>query len=144
MSGAFQYKPKFVDIRVRPPREDEDDVNALRPGERRCEHPDCLQVATAKAPKSRDRLDEHYWFCQAHAAEYNRSWNFFAGMSELEMDRRRAEAATGERPTWQFRASRFSREAAAASTRGSGFSFSDPFGIFRASRRRAEAEAEAA
>ena len=29
MSGAFQYKPKFVDIRVRPPREDEEDVHAL-------------------------------------------------------------------------------------------------------------------
>src|SRR4051812_40338218 len=52
MSGAFQYRPKFVDIRVRPPREGEEDVHALKPGERRCQHPDCLAVATAKAPKS--------------------------------------------------------------------------------------------
>ncbi|MDB5454252.1 MAG: molecular chaperone DnaJ, partial [Caulobacteraceae bacterium] len=33
MSGAFQYKPKFVDIRVRPPKPEEEaaaqDVNAL-------------------------------------------------------------------------------------------------------------------
>ena len=35
MSGAFQYKPKFVDIRVRPPRKGEEDVHALKPGERR-------------------------------------------------------------------------------------------------------------
>ena len=142
MSHGFQYKPKFVDIRVRPPREDEEDVHALKPGERRCEHPDCLQPATAKAPKSRERLNEHYWFCQAHAGEYNRTWNFFAGMSEGEIDRRRAEAATGERPTWQFKASRFSREAAAFAA-GAGRGFADPLGLFRAAKRRAEAEMEA-
>jgi hypothetical protein len=141
MAHGFQYKPKFVDIRVRPPREDEEDVHALKPGERRCEHPDCSSPATAKAPKSRERLNEHYWFCQAHAGEYNRTWNFFAGMSEGEIERRRAEAATGDRPTWQFKASRFSREAAsfaASASRG----FADPLGIFRAAKRRAEAEAE--
>jgi hypothetical protein len=143
MSHGFQYKPKFVDIRVRPPREDEEDVHALKEGERRCEHPGCLATATSKAPKSRERLSEHYWFCQAHAGEYNRTWNFFAGMSETEIDRRRAEAATGDRPTWQFKASRFSREAASFAA-GAGRGFADPLGIFRAARRRAEAESEPA
>ena len=45
MSRAFQYRPKFVDIRVRPPKEGEDeaanDVNALKPGERACDHAGC-------------------------------------------------------------------------------------------------------
>jgi hypothetical protein len=140
MSHGFQYKPKFVDIRVRPPREDEEDVHALKDGERRCEHPGCLQAATSKAPKSRERLNEHYWFCQAHAGEYNRTWNFFAGMSEAEIERRRAEAITGDQPTWQFRASKFSREAAAFAA-GAG-RFADPLGIFRAARRRAEEPSE--
>jgi hypothetical protein len=141
MSGAFQYKPKFVDIRVRPPREGEEDVHVLKPGERRCDHPDCLQAATAKAPKSRERMDEHYWFCQPHAAEYNRSWDFFAGMSPDEIVRSRAEAVTGDRPTWQFKASKMSREAAAFAA-GAARNFSDPLGVFRAAKRRAEAEAE--
>lgn len=140
MSQGFQYKPKFVDIRVRPPREDEEDVHALKDGERRCEHPDCMAAATAKAPKSPERLNEHYWFCQGHASEYNRSWNFFAGMNETEIERRKAEAMTGDRPTWQFRASKFSREAAAFAA-GAGRGFGDPLGIFRAARRRAEAQA---
>src|SRR5579859_6341146 len=67
MSGAFQYRPKFVDIRVRPPKPGEedaaDDVNALKPGERACDHPGCRLAASARAPKSRQMIDEHYWFC---------------------------------------------------------------------------------
>ncbi len=135
MARAFQYKPKFVDIRVRPPSAEEaaqtDDVYALKPGERACDHPGCRVAATARAPKSRDMLNEHYWFCQPHAAEYNRNWNFFAGMSEGEIRRRQAQSAAGDRPTWQFKASKFSREAAAAAHGfGRGQGFADPFNMF--------------
>ena len=146
MSGAFQYRPKFVDIRVRPPVEGEeaqaDDVYALKPGEVRCDHPGCLRTATAKAPKSRVLINDHYHFCQPHAAEYNKQWDFFAGMSEGEIRAHQEARATGERPTWSFKASNRSREAAAAASRD-GRAFSDPFGIFGAARRRAEANEEA-
>ncbi len=135
MAGAFQYKPKFVDIRVRPPTPGEaaqsDDVYALKPGERVCDHPECRLAGSAKAPKSRDMLNEHYWFCQPHAAEYNRNWNFFAGMSDGEIKQRQAQSAQGDRPTWDFKAGRFSREAAAAAhnaTKGQGYR--DPFNLF--------------
>jgi len=47
--------------------------------------------AAARAPKSRDMMNEHYWFCQPHAAEYNRNWNFFAGMSEGEIKARQEQ-----------------------------------------------------
>ena len=141
MATAFQYRPKFVDIRVRPPKEGEPDappdVHELKPGERRCEHPGCLAAASTRAPKSRERIDEHYWFCQPHAAEYNRSWNFFAGMSPGEQEAFRDDALTGHRPTWQFKASRLSREAAAfaakfgsgAAGKGAG-AYADAFGMF--------------
>lgn len=136
MPAAFQYKPKFVDIRVRPPVEGEaeraKDVHALKPGERVCDHPDCLKVATARAPKARDMLSEHYWFCMAHAAEYNRSWNFFAGLSDAEVRRRQQdELMTGGRPTWDLKASRMSREAAAfAGKLGTAQGYRDPFNVF--------------
>lgn len=135
MAGAFQYKPKFVDIRVRPPSAEDatktDDVYTLKPGERACDHPTCRVAATARCPKSRDMLNEHYWFCQPHAAEYNRNWNFFAGMSEGEIRKRQAQSATGDRPTWDLKASRFSREAAAAAHGfGTGTGFHDPFSMF--------------
>ncbi len=135
MSRAFQYRPKFVDIRVRPPSAEEaaqsDDVYALKPGEKVCDHPECRLAGSARAPKSRDMLNEHYWFCQAHAAEYNRNWNFFAGMSEGEIRARQAQSASGDRPTWEFKASSRSREAASASAKfGKGKGYHDPFNLF--------------
>jgi len=135
MPGAFQYKPKFVDIRVRPPSENdasETDVNALKPGERACDHPGCSRAATARAPKARDMLHEHYWFCQPHAAEYNRNWNFFAGLPEAEVRRRQQEELmTGGRPTWEMKAGRMSREAAAFGAKfGAGQGYRDPFNMF--------------
>jgi hypothetical protein len=134
MAAAFQYRPRFIDIRVRPPGPEDDardDVNSLKPGERACDHPGCRTAATARAPKSRDMLQEHYWFCQPHAADYNRNWNFFAGMSDAEIRLRMERSALGDRPTWDFKAGKNSREAAAAS-RGfaSGTGYRDPFDLF--------------
>ena len=148
MAAAFQYKPRFVDIRVRPPSEEEkaaqEDVHQLKPGERRCEHPDCLRPATARAPKSREMLNEHYWFCQPHAAEYNRNWNFFAGMSDGEIRaRQQDELFTGGRPTWQMKAGRFSREAASFQykfRRGEGYR--DPYNLFGRNAGKPTAEPE--
>jgi hypothetical protein len=140
MSSAFQYRPRFVDIRVRPPSPEEDaqaaDVHALKPGERPCDHAGCRTAATARAPKSRDLPGHHYWFCQAHAAEYNRNWNFFAGMSEAQIRASQTEEQfTGGRPTWSMKAGPRTREAAAAAG-----NFRDAFGLFTASRARADAE----
>jgi curved DNA-binding protein CbpA len=148
MPAAFQYRPRFVDIRVRPPTPEEDaraeDVTALKPGERACDHPGCGKAATARAPKSREMLNEHYWFCQPHAAEYNRNWNFFAGMSEGEVRRRQQEELfTGGRPTWEMKAGRFSREAAAFQSkfqRGQGYR--DPYNLFGRNAGRPTAEPE--
>ena len=111
MANDFEYKPRFVDIRVRPRKAEEEkreqDVHALKPGERPCDHPDCRLAATSRAPKSRDLPGEHYHFCMTHAAEYNRHWNFYAGMSESEIRRRQAEEqVTGGRPTWSFKGGR--------------------------------------
>ncbi|CAN5275707.1 J domain-containing protein [soil metagenome] len=130
------YKPRLVDIRFRPPKEGEDDVHTLKPGERRCEWPECRSPATARAPRSRQDLENHYHFCQPHAGEYNKRWNFFEGMSEGEQKKFREGAQTGHRPTWEFKASRGSREAAAFAAKfgsgaaGKGAGASDKFDLF--------------
>lgn len=131
MPSSFQYRPRFTDIRVKPPKPPdetaaEEDVNALKPGERACDQMGCNLPAATRAPKSRDLLTDHYWFCQSHAAEYNRHWNFFAGMSEGEVQARVAdEQVTGGRPTWSIQSGGRNKEA--ASKRGV---YRDPFGVF--------------
>lgn len=146
MSTVFQYRPKFVDIRVRPPKPGEDesaqeDVLKLKPGEKRCEWTGCPRKGDAKAPKARNMPGEFYHFCAEHAGEYNRNWDYFAGMSEAEMRRHHEEAAVGGRPTWQFKASKFSREAAAfASKMGSGEGYFDAFNLFGSRKRASEAD----
>ena len=141
MSASFQYKPRFTDIRVKPPKADEEEAQAdvlrLKPGEKPCEWPDCSKAATAKAPKSREQISEFYNFCQAHAGQYNKGWNFYAGMSEDEIrTAQENEAMTGGRPTWDMKASANSREAAAfAAKMGTGKiqgagSWQDSFGLF--------------
>src|SRR5689334_4315199 len=142
MARAFQYRPKFVDIRVRPPNPEEEaraqDVHALKPGERPCDQSGCRLPATAKAPKSRHLMNDHYWFCQKHAAEYNKSWDFFQGMSEGEIRKEQEDRLTGGRPTWDMRASNRSREAASDYAKGSA-RFKDPFNVFGAAQARAAA-----
>src|SRR5688572_22228691 len=56
MPASFEYKPRFKDMRIKPPKageaEAEADVLRLKPGEKPCDWPDCTKAATAKAPKS--------------------------------------------------------------------------------------------
>ncbi|WP_298161674.1 J domain-containing protein [Brevundimonas sp.] len=142
MPASFDYKPRFKDMRIKPPKageaaEAEADVLRLKPGEKPCDWPDCTKAATAKAPKSRERLNDFYEFCQSHAGEYNKGWNFYAGMNEAQVRAAQEnEAMTGGRPTWEMKAGKNSREAAAfaskmgtANTTGAG-SWQDSFGLF--------------
>lgn len=139
MSASFEYKPRFTDIRVKPPKPDEEaakeDVLHLKPGEKPCEWADCSRPATAKAPKSREQINDFYNFCQAHAAQYNKSWNFYSGMSEGEIRASQEnEAITGGRPTWDMKASRNSRvNAGSAANHGPANgpgSWQDSYGLF--------------
>ena len=150
MDDAFQYTPRFTDIRVKPPKPGDEaaETVGLKPGEHQCDWPACRKPAAARAPKSRETPGLYYDFCQPHAAEYNKNWNFFAGMSEGDIRaQREEELTTGGRPTWKMQAGRASREAAAFAAKfktgansGAG-SWRDTFDVFGASRRAPEPEA---
>lgn len=71
-----------------------------RPALRRCDCPDCAEEGHYRAPKGRDRLREYYWFCLEHVREYNRRWDFFAGMNEREIELHRRRDTVWERPSW--------------------------------------------
>ncbi len=50
---------------------------------RLCDRVGCTDPGTCPAPKSPNNPDRWY-FCQAHAAEYNSGWDYFAGLSAEE------------------------------------------------------------
>ena len=59
-----------------------------------CDRFGCNEKGECPAPKSPNSTDRWY-FCQAHAAEYNRGWNYFEGLDKEEADAR-ARAETRE------------------------------------------------
>lgn len=58
-----------------------------------CDRHGCTEPGTCPAPKS-PNSPERWMFCQEHAAEYNRGWDYFEGLSaEDAAERERAERA---------------------------------------------------
>lgn len=47
------------------------------------------------------RDGQFYNFCVDHVRQYNASYNYFDGMSDVEVDEFRKDALTGHRPTWK-------------------------------------------
>ena len=70
--------------------------------ERVCDFAACEEAGDHRAPKSKTNLDQYYWFCLEHVAAYNRSWDYFTGMGQDEIEKFRDEAVTGHRPTWKL------------------------------------------
>lgn len=60
-----------------------DDGRRAATAQRVCDHAGCELPGVCPAPKAPDR-PERWWFCAAHAAEYNRGWNYFDALSEEE------------------------------------------------------------
>ena len=67
-----------------------------------CDYPDCTESGVHRAPRSREDLNSHYWFCLAHARAYNASWDYFDGMSQEDIQAYQQSATTWHRPTWQM------------------------------------------
>jgi hypothetical protein len=89
--------PLFDGIRVKPSKDRRPKTGG--PG---CEWHGCKEKATHRAPKGRNRENEHWRYCLAHVREYNQSYNFFAGMNDAAVMAYQKDALTGHRPTWKM------------------------------------------
>lgn len=67
-----------------------------------CQWTGCSKRGLYKAPKGRASEGEYYHFCREHVAEYNKSYNYFAGMNDGEVADYQKSASTGHRPTWSL------------------------------------------
>lgn len=90
---------------------------------RRCDHPGCDGGGAYRAPKDRHTLRDYYWFCLDHVREYNRAWDFCAGMSVDEIEAMIRADIVGNRPTWPLGWAGGPRDE-------STIKINDPFGVF--------------
>jgi DnaJ-like protein len=75
---------------------------APAPPTRLCDHPGCEAGGEFRAPRSRLELDSYYWFCLEHVRGYNAAWNYYAGMSESEIEAEIRRDTVWQRPSWKL------------------------------------------
>lgn len=78
--------------------ENQNDFQTHRPV---CDIPGCPHTGEFRAPRNRD-LKEYYNFCLNHVQEYNKSWDYFSGMSPEQMEDHMLRSLYGDRPTWRY------------------------------------------
>ena len=67
-----------------------------------CYNPDCNELGIYPAPKSKENLREYLYFCINCIREFNKSWNYFEGLNEEELEIEIRKSTTWNRPSWKF------------------------------------------
>lgn len=98
---------------------------------RECAWSGCKAQAEYRAPKGRGKEGQYHWFCLDHVREYNKNYNYFAGMTDDDVIAYQRDAITGHRPTRPMgvRGGRGDRGADHGTRRWTG-AYDDPFGLF--------------
>jgi hypothetical protein len=124
----------FDSIRVKPRQPDAEESASP------CQWPGCARHGGYRAPKGRRAEGEYHDFCLDHVKEYNKTYNYFAGMDDEAVRVFQKADATGHRPTWklgknswaELNGGRFRRGAANPKAGG------DPYELFGESAARPE------
>jgi hypothetical protein len=103
------------------------------PPARPCDHPGCVAGGDFRAPKSRLELHRYYWFCLDHIRAYNTAWNYYAGMTQSEVEAEIRRDTVWQRPSWKL-----------GERHGPGPRVNDPFGFYTAEERRSDRRADSA
>ncbi len=97
--------------------------------QRACEVTGCNEPGEFRAPKGRGKEGQYHTFCLEHVREYNKSYNFFAGMSDDDVIAYQRDAIIGHRPTKPIGVRGASARVRKTNAAFSGF-YDDPFGFF--------------
>jgi len=68
-----------------------------------CDSPQCNEKGEYRAPKSRVMLNEYFYFCLDHIKEYNKSWDFYKGMSVEQIENSMRSDTFWDRPSWPLK-----------------------------------------
>jgi hypothetical protein len=105
-----------------------------------CEWQGCANPGGYRAPKGRQQEGKYFHFCLDHVREYNKSYNYFAGMGDDDIIAYQRSAATGHRPTWSMGVRQASGRT--ADRQGWAEAYIDPFGVFGGTYQRSGGEPE--
>jgi len=67
-----------------------------------CEWDNCRNTGKFKAPVERDNSKKFRWLCEEHIKLFNKSWNYFEGMGQNEIENFLKSDLTWHRPTQKF------------------------------------------
>ncbi|KQQ79809.1 DnaJ domain-containing protein [Aureimonas sp. Leaf324] len=85
----------FDKIRVRPARSGPEPERAPV-----CMWEGCEEPGSHKAPRGRDHEGQYLHFCVDHVRQYNKSYNYFSGLGDDDIQKYLKDSLTGHRPTW--------------------------------------------
>ena len=67
-----------------------------------CEWENCMEIGNYKAPMEKDNSKNYRWLCVEHVKLFNKSWDYFDGMSQNEIEIFLKSDMTWHRPTQKF------------------------------------------
>ena len=67
-----------------------------------CDQKNCKKIGEYKAPIEKDNSKKFKWLCLDHIKEFNRSWDYFKGMSDQEVCKFLKSDMTWHKPTQSF------------------------------------------
>jgi len=130
-ADAMKLDSKFFDrLRVKP-----DQSRLLRESCPACEWQGCKEPGLYPAPKGRGQEGKYHRFCLDHVREYNKTYNYFAGLPDEDVIQHQKDDTVGHRPTWSLGVNSWARNRRPRNgARPGGFAHSfttqDPFGLF--------------
>jgi curved DNA-binding protein CbpA len=70
---------------------------------KKCDSNNCHKKGEYRAPKSRINLNEYFFFCLKHIKEYNKSWDFYKGMTVDQIENSMRNDTVWDRPSWPLK-----------------------------------------
>lgn len=102
-------------------------TKASRPHARTCDWPGCADEGEHRTSKSPREMGTHVWYCTDHIREHNKSWNYFEGLTDDEVEAVIKNDTVWQRPTWKLGSK---SDQAKAKAFANGARIQDDFGLF--------------
>ena len=83
-----------------------------------CAFLNCKEEGIYPAPRSRKDINSYKYYCIEHIRDFNKSWNYFDGLTEEEFENEIRKSTTWDRPSWKFGTSNCNKK------------INDPFNLF--------------